>query len=85
MPTAARRIDRMHRQTTRAGARYLHGGAVQIVGHQKLAHRGTANVARADEHDVHTKPLENFFNQRFSATQSLAVLCSALSQPAILS
>ena len=82
---AARRIDRMHRQTTRAGARYLHGGAVQIVGHQKLAHRGTANVARADEHDVHTKPLENFFNQRFSATQSLAVLCSALSQPAILS
>ena len=56
--TATRRIDRMHRQATGAGARHSDGGASQVVRHQQLAHRGTADVARANEHDMHIYPLE---------------------------
>ena len=48
----------MHRQTTGACARHLDGGARQVVRHQQLAHRGTADVARANEHDMHIYPLE---------------------------
>lgn len=49
------RIDLMHRQTMRSGARYTHRGSFKIMGQQQFAHRRATDIARADEHDMHSQ------------------------------
>lgn len=51
----AGRVDLMHWQTMRAGARDLYRGSLKITGQQQFAHRRATDIARADEHDMHSQ------------------------------
>lgn len=52
--SGTRRIHLASRKATRAGARNLHSGAIEVASEQEFAHRRPADIACTDEHDMHT-------------------------------